>query len=141
MAQTKYVTGKYDEEENILWLSHPKPITLNTPTVMEEFFREVTYWIQSCPTKPYLLVDYNNLEIAVDITWEYAQQLRNYRPLVLSVYRYGLSTNLSGSFTAMAVRMGNLKSSTSSNIYQDEATARQAIQEARESATKQAKRD
>jgi hypothetical protein len=138
MVQTKYVVGIYEAEENILHLSHPKPIMLNTPQVMEDFFREVMYWIRSCPVKPYLLVNYTNVEIAVDITQEYSRQLRNYRPMVLEVYRYGLSHDLTGSFTTMAVRMGNMKSATNSNIYPDEATARQALRKAREEAARKA---
>lgn len=134
MVQTKYVVGSYEAEENILHLTHPRQLVLNTPQIMEEFFREVIYWIKACPVKPYLLVDYTNVDIAVDITQEYTRQLRNYRPMVLEVFRYGLSNDLSGSFTSMAVRMGNLKSATSSNIYPSEEAARQALRKAREKA-------
>ena len=137
MVQTKYVVGSYEAEENILHLTHPRPIVLNTPEVMEDFFREVIYWIRTCPVKPYLLVDYTNVDIAVDITQEYTRQLRNYRPLVLEVFRFGLSNDLNGSFTSMAVRMGNMKSATSSNIYPNEEAARQALRKAREKAASQ----
>ncbi len=134
MNQTRYVIGRYEAEENILALWHPQPLVLNELNLIEEFFKEVNYWLESCPTKPYLLVNYANVNIAVDMTPEYSRQIKAYRPMVLNVFRYNISDDLQGSFTAMAIRMGNLKTSTSSNIYPDETSARQAIKQARQSA-------
>ncbi len=137
MEQTKYVKAYYEPEENIIRMVHPIPINLNSAAIIAEFFREVTYWLQSCPTKPYLLVDYTNLEVAVNMTDEYSAQLRNYRPMVLGVFRYGVSSDLNGSFTTMTIRLGNMRSASSSNIYPDEASARQALLKAKAAAMKQ----
>lgn len=136
--QTKYVFGRYDPQENILQLYHPNPMVLNSTSILTEFFKEVTYWIKSCPTKPYLLVNYTNVDISVEMTNQYAEELKKYRPLVLGVVRYGISDSLSGRFTAMAVRMGNMRTAANSNIYPDEASARAALQQLKQSGLTQA---
>lgn len=127
MQQTRYVVGRYDPEENILHLWHPNPTFLNTPEILKDFFNEVTFWLRSCPTRPYLLVNYANVDITVDLTTEYSRQVKIYHPMVLGVFRYGISASLNGSFTTMTVRMGNMKNSMASNLYPDETSARAAI--------------
>lgn len=127
MKQTKYVVGRYEPEDNILHLWHPNATTLNTPEALKEFFQEVTFWLSTCPNRPYLLVNYANVDIAVDLTMEYSQQVKKYHPMVLEVFRYGISDSLSGSFTTMTVRMGNMKNAFASNLYSSEAAARAAI--------------
>lgn len=126
---TKYITGVYEETDNILHLWCVSPVNLNRADLLEAFFGETRQWVKSCPVKPCLLTNFNSLEIGVDLTTEYARQVKLLQAMVLGVFRYGLSEDLSGRFTSMAVRMGNMKNSSSSNIYSDEVTARRAIQQ------------
>jgi hypothetical protein len=133
MQQTKHIAGRYEADQNILHLWHPNPIILNSAALLEEFFKEVALWIKSCPTRPYLLVNYTNVEISVDLTAEYAQQVKNYHPFVLGAFRYGVSEDLAGRFTAMTIRMGHMRIATTSNLFPDELSARQAIALVRQS--------
>lgn len=122
------VRGKYEPEEGILHLMHPHHTTLADPKAVAAFFREVAHLIRQCPQPPYLLVDYTNLDIAVDMTREYATQVTAYRARVKSVFRYNLSAGTEGVLTKVAVLLAN---KSDANIYPDESTARAAIRRAR----------
>jgi hypothetical protein len=122
------IQGKYEPAEGILHLSHPEPTTLSDPQAVEGFFQEVARLIRRCPQPPYLLVDYTNLDIVVDMTRAYANQVRAYRSLVKGVYRYNLSASTEGVLTKVAVLLAN---KSDANIYPDEASARAAIRHAR----------
>jgi hypothetical protein len=128
VAAVAAVRGKYEPGEGILHLSHPEPTTLADPTAVAEFFQKVSRLIRQCPQPPYLLVDYTNLEIAVDMTREYANQVKAYRGQVKGVYRYNLSARTEGVLTKVAVLLAN---KSDANIFPDEASARAAIRRAR----------
>ena len=87
--------------------------------------------IEACPQTPYLLVDYTNLEISVEMTDEYTEQLRIYKPKVRGVFRYGLSEDMTGKLTTVAIRLGN---KADANIFANEADARAALASAARSA-------
>lgn len=129
MKFPRYVAGRYEPQENILHLWSANPIVLKDVETLQQFFAEVTQWIKNCPTSPYLLTDFTGLEIAVELTAQYAEQVKVFRPLVLGIFRFGMTEDLNGRFTTMAVRMGNMKNSAASNIYPDEAAARKAIRQ------------
>jgi hypothetical protein len=80
-----------------------------------------------CPTKPYLLIDYTNLYIAPNMADAYAKALASFQAMILGTFRF----NVAADFTGVAVALGNLKLSSSPNIFSDEAAARQAIERAR----------
>jgi hypothetical protein len=122
------IRAKYEPEEGILHLSHPEHTTLADPKAVAAFFRQVARLIRRCPQPPYLLVDYANLDIAVDMTREYANQVRAYRGTVKGVYRYNLSSGTAGVLTKVAVLLAN---KSDANIYGDEASARAGIRCAR----------
>ena len=122
------IKAQYEPEEGILRLCHPEPTMLADPRAVAEFFREVARLIRRCPQPPYLLVDYTNLDIAVDMTREYANQVSAYRGRVKGVYRYNLSAGTEGVLTKVAVLLAN---KSDANIYQDEAGARAALRRAR----------
>jgi hypothetical protein len=122
------IRGKYDPQGRILHLMHTQPTLLADPKAVAEFFREVSRLIRKCPKRPYLLVDYTNLDIAVEMTREYANQVKAYRRQVEGVYRYNLSASTEGVLTKVAVLLAN---KSDANIFPDEASARAAIRRAR----------
>ena len=128
MAVGAFVVGEYDAAESVLHIRHPGPVNLDNAERITAFFAEVRGLIESCSEPPYLLVDYANLEISVDMQNEYADQLKLYRRKVRGVFRYGLSEDMAGRLTGVAVRLGNR---LDANIFEDEATARAALQSVR----------
>jgi hypothetical protein len=125
------VSGEYEPAEGILRLWHPQPVTLDTPPLVEQFFREVNALVKRCPQPPYLLVDYANLRIAAEMTQAYAAEVRTYRPSVAGVFRYNLTADTEGVLTKVAVLVANR---ADANIFPDESSARQAIRRARQGA-------
>lgn len=122
------IVAKYEPEEGILQFWHPEPTLLSDAAKVAEFFSEVARLIRQCPQPPYMLVDYTNLEIAVDMTQEYATQVKAYRGQVRGVFRYNLNASTEGVLTRVAVLLAN---KSDSNIYPDEQAAREAIGRAR----------
>jgi len=131
----KATSGSYDPRENVLHLWFPDPVRLNDEGSIQSFFDEVLHdWIRPCPTKPYLLVNYANLHVRPDMVDSYAKAIGRFRDLVRGTFRYGISADATGQFTAVAVRLGNLRLSAPTNIYASEQEARHAIQRAKSKA-------
>jgi hypothetical protein len=128
MADQPYVLGAYEREDNVLHTWHPQPITLDDPFTVERFFREVKRLIESCPERPYMLVNYAGLAISPEMMSAYQAQLKTYRPLVLGVFRYGIAEGVGGTLTGVTVRLAN---KAEANIFPDEAAAREAIRKLR----------
>jgi hypothetical protein len=123
-----YTSGVYEEEENILHLWYERPIDLRDEEMITAFFGEVeTRFIRSCPTKPYLLVNFKNVRIAPTMTTAYTRAIQRFLPLVLGTFRYGIERDLTG----VAVAMGNMEVAARANIFPDETSARAAIHRAR----------
>jgi len=128
VGRVPVIKGNYEPEERVLHLRHTRPTTLADPKAVAEFFREVSRLIRQCPQRPYLLVDYTNLDIAVEMTRKYADQVKAYRGTVEGVYRYNLSAGTEGVLTKVTVLLAN---KSEANIFPDEASARAAIRRAR----------
>ncbi len=123
----KLVAGNYEASSNILHLHFPEPVVLRDEAGVEAFFREVVGdWIDQCKIPPHLMVDYSNLHIMPQMTDIYAEHIKGFQPRVLGTYRHSLAKD----FTGIAVSLGNMKLLAPSNIYEDEAAARQAIRDA-----------
>jgi hypothetical protein len=123
------VAGEYESAENILHLRFPRRVELADEEAIRAFFDEVMVdWIQPCPNKPYLLVDFSNLHMRANMAEMYATSIARFQSMLLGTYRYGLPP----SFTGVAVALGNLKLAAPANIFPDERSAREAIRAAKE---------
>jgi hypothetical protein len=125
---TRHTDGLYESTENILHLWFPRHVALTDEGKVQEFFDEVLVdWIQPCPTRPYLLVNFANLSIGSNMTGAYAKNIQRFQSLVLGTFRYGVPPD----FTGVAVAIGNMQLAAPANIFPDEASARDAIRRAR----------
>jgi hypothetical protein len=128
----KYSDGSYESEENILHLWYVQPVYLNSEAIIDEFFDETEReWIRTCPTRPWLLVNYAHVHLRPDMAETYARSIVRFRRFILGTFRYGIEPDALGHFTAVAVRLGNLKLAAPSNIFASEAAARDAIRTAK----------
>ena len=128
--------GEYETAENILHLWFPRRIELVDEQGIRAFFEQVRVdWIEPCPSKPYLLVNFSNLHIRADMAEVYAKNIARFQPMLLGTYRYGVPP----SFTGVAVALGNLKLAAPANIFPDQRSARDAIRVAKEHAARSRK--
>jgi hypothetical protein len=89
---TKQTAGEYEASETILHLWYPRPVDLADEDRLWTFFEEVIVdWIQPCPAKPYLLVNYANVHIPSSLVEAYTNSVRRLKPMVLATFRYGLA--------------------------------------------------
>src|SRR5262249_31054137 len=120
--------GEYDAAENVLHVWYTSAVQLDDEETIHDFFDDVLQrWIDRCPRKPYLLVNYANVNIRPDMAQAYAREITRFRGRILGTYRYGMSPDALGCFTAVAVRLGNLQLAAPSNIFATETEAREAI--------------
>jgi len=132
MTTVKLAAGEYESAENILHLWFPQRIELADEEAIRAFFDEVIVdWIQPCPRKPYLLVNFRNLNIRANMADAYAKNIARFQAMLLGTYRYGMPPT----FTGVTVALGNLKLSAPANIFPDEHSAREAIAQAKAKAT------
>jgi hypothetical protein len=128
MGTTKLTAGKYESAENILHLWFPLRVELADEEAIRAFFDEVVVdWIQPCPSRPYLLVNFGNLHIRANMADIYAKNIARFQSMLLGTYRYGMPP----SFTGVAVALGNLQLAAPANIFPDEGSAREAIRAAK----------
>ncbi len=131
MTREKQVAGRYDADENVLWLWFPGEVRLRQPEDVAAFFDEVAHdWIDSLPGRAYLMVNYANLHIAPSVGKEYAAGMGRFHEKLIGAFRY----NVASDFTDTAIALGNLKLRAPANIFPDEAAARDALRRAREGA-------
>jgi hypothetical protein len=127
-VKTEATSGVYEPGENILHLWYTKPVVLADEATIVAFFDEVeSEWIRACPAKPYLLVNYANVQIAPKMTDVYARRIERFKALVVGTYRYGVKSDLTG----VSVALGNMSLALQANIFPDEASARAAIRASR----------
>jgi hypothetical protein len=136
MESVKLTAGEYETAENILHLWFPRRIELVDEQGIRAFFEHVTVeWIEPCPSKPYLLVNFSNLHIRPDKAEVYAKNIARFQSILLGTYRYGVPP----SFTGVTVALGNLKLAAPANIFPDQRSARDAIRTAKEHAARSRK--
>lgn len=124
----KQVSGRFEQEHNILHLWFSEPVMLRDAESVTRFFDEVVEnWINKTPGRFYLLVNYKNLHIAAHVADSYSANIRRFQHRLLGTFRYGIP----GDFTGVAVSLGNMKLQTSANMFEDEAAARAAIDRTR----------
>ena len=129
MTAVKLAAGANESAENILHLWFPRRIELADEEAIRAFFDEVMVdWIQPCPDKPYLLVNFSNLHIRANMADGYAKSIARFQSMLLGTYRYGVPPT----FTGVAVALGNLQLAAPANIFPDEGSAREAIRSAAE---------
>jgi hypothetical protein len=129
MTTDKLVAGEYESAENILHLWFPRRIELADEEGIRAFLEEVMVeWVQPCPSKPYLLVNFSNLHIRANMAEVYATSIAQFQSMLLGTYRYGVPP----SFTGVAVALGNLRLAAPAHIFPDERSAREAIRTAKE---------
>jgi len=133
MTTVKLMAGEYESAENILHLWFPRRIELADEGAIRAFFEEVIVdWIRPCPCKPYLLVNFGNLHIRANMAAAYATNIARFQSMLLGTYRYGMPAT----FTGVTVALGNLKLSAPANIFPDEQSAREAIDQAKAKAAR-----
>jgi len=121
--------GRYEADTNILHLWFPHRLELNDEPTIRAFFEMVrSEWVDRCPQKPYLLVNYANVHLAPAMAEVYANNIAQFLTTTLGTFRYGLAANFSG----VTVALGNMRIAAPPNIFPDEATARAAIAKAKE---------
>ncbi len=126
MTTVKLTAGEYEPAENILQLWFPQRIELTDEEAIRSFFDEVLVdWIQPCPRKPFLLVNFNNLHIRAAMAKGYAKNIARFQSLLLGTYRYGVPPT----FTGVTVALGNLQLGAPANMFDDERSAREAIRQ------------
>jgi hypothetical protein len=129
LATVKLTAGKYESAENILHLWFPRRVELADDGAVCGFFDEVVAdWIQPCPRRPYLLVNFGNLHIQANMAEVYAKNIGRFQTMLLGTYRYGVPP----SFTGVAVALGNLQLGAPANLFPDELSAREAIRIAKQ---------
>ena len=109
----KTVLWRYDDAENILYISYPN-VLLDTPEeIVGHFDRCMGYWKKHCRgRKAYCVLDYSGLEINMRHLDVYSQQLDRMNVCHITRVRFGGS-----SLQRAAVRLANLKLHTPSNLY------------------------
>jgi hypothetical protein len=129
MTTVKLTAGEYESAENILHLWFPRRVELANEEAIAAFFDEVVVdWIQQCPSRPYLLVNFSNLHIRANMAKVYAKNIARFQSMLLGTYRYGVPPT----FTGVTVALGNLQLGTPANIFDDERSARDAIRREKE---------
>jgi hypothetical protein len=129
MGTVKLTAGRYEPDENILHLWFPRRVELADEPGVSSFFDEVIVdWIEPCPTRPYLLVNFERLHIRPNMAEAYAKNIGRFQNLLLGTFRYAVPA----SFTGVAVALGNLRLAAPANMFPDEASAREAIRVAKE---------
>lgn len=131
MTTSKTIAGAYDPRENVLHLWFPRRVELADAEGVRAFFDEViAHWIEPCPSRPYLLVNFTNLHIRANMVEAYAKNIERFQSMLLGTYRYAIPA----SFTGVAIALGNLRLSAPAHMFPDEASARKAIRIAKEQA-------
>jgi hypothetical protein len=126
MTTVKHTAGEYESAENILHLWFPHRVELTDEEAIRAFFDEVLVdWIQPCPSKPFLLVNFSNLHIRASMAKVYAKNIARFQSLLLGTYRYGVPPT----FTGVTVALGNLQLGAPANMFDDERSAREAIRQ------------
>jgi hypothetical protein len=135
MTNIKTTAGAYSPSENILHLWFPARVELVDEEAVRLFFDEVIAdWIERCPSRPYLLVNFANLHIRPNMAEAYSKNIARFQPMLLGTYRYGVPA----SFTGVAIALGNLRLAARANMFPDEQSARSAIRLAKERAAAEA---
>jgi hypothetical protein len=137
MTPVKITAGNYEAAENILHLWFPRHVELADEESSRAFADEVlSDWIRPCPTMPYLLVNFSNLEIRPNIAEVYAKNVGRFESMLLGTYRYGVHPSETGVLVALSTERG-----ARANIFPDERSAREAICVAKEEAERSRSRE
>jgi hypothetical protein len=78
MPQPNHAELLYDPAANILHVSHPQPVNLETAELISEYFRDVmSFWRQTCGgRKAYFLVSWQNVSTNLLESSVYAECVR-----------------------------------------------------------------
>ncbi|WP_394841784.1 hypothetical protein LZC95_32495 [Pendulispora brunnea] len=82
----------YDPEDNILFVSHTKPVHLASEQQIQAYFDEVVaFWRAKCKSKRvYFVIEYDGLTVDVNLKETYAKQVaRGVRDCAITIVRYG----------------------------------------------------
>jgi hypothetical protein len=105
----------YDAARQIMFVSHPHPVVLQTRADIQAYFDEgIRHFREQCPDrKAYVVVDYDNLTTNMDELEFYANQVKRVmEECAITVVRYKGSL-----LQRMASRMIAIKLHTPSNTY------------------------
>jgi len=98
----------YDEERQILFVSHPDPVTLETQAEMRAYFDYgIGFWREQCNGRRlYVVVDYENLTTSHEELEFYASQAKRVMDeIAITIIRYNgtLLQRMAGRMTALAL--------------------------------------
>jgi len=82
----------FDPQENILFVSHPEPIHLDSETRIQEYFDEVVaFWRAKCKRqRVYFVIQYEGLTVDINLKEAYAKQVsRGVKDCAITIVRYG----------------------------------------------------
>jgi hypothetical protein len=104
----------YDADQQILFVSHPRPVTLTTVGEIEHYFDVgVQAWREQCGGgKVYVLVDYDGLTTNLDERGFYATQVLRIMEFAITIVRYQGSM-----LQRMAARLTAIELHTPSHTY------------------------
>jgi len=104
----------YDAEQNILFVSHPQPVELQTVAEIEAYFDVgAQAWQEQCGgRKVYVLVDYDGLTTNLDERAFYATQVQRIMEFSITIVRYQGSM-----LQRMAARLTAIELHTPSHTY------------------------
>jgi hypothetical protein len=111
----------YDEVEQTIFATHPKPIELSTRAEIAAYFDDaLRFWRRSCGgRRVYVVVDYSNLTTNLDEVAFYSEQIgRIIAQCAITIVRHngGLVQRTAGRMTAIQLH-------TPSNMYPDRESA------------------
>jgi hypothetical protein len=115
----------YDLSENIVYMSFPHPVELNSRSdITDHFDRVIAFWRgHTAGRKAYFVVDFENITINVAELAYYAEQTKRAHDIcAITSVRYG-----GNPLQRTATRLAGMKNQRPSNIYETREQALNAI--------------
>ena len=123
---TKYCVMSYDDAQKIIFIAHPRPVSLGTRQEILGYFDDcLRFWHEHCRgQRVYAVIDYENLTSNVNEIDTYSAQVkRMLKECTLVIVRY------SGNMLQRTVsRMTAIQLHTPSNVYSSRAEAIAVVQ-------------
>src|SRR5690242_2311260 len=129
-----YPDFAYDAKEHIIFVTHPKPVHLETPDDVTSYFRAANqYWRNhGGGKKAYIVVDYANFAFNPDLRALYTQALEDaLRTSAETIVRYGGSLSVRA-----AARVNAIDLHTPSNLYASKEEAVRVVRRLRDGSLK-----
>jgi hypothetical protein len=120
-AVGRYCAFSYDDADKIIFITHPRPVTLGTSQEIVSYFDDcVRFWRDHCRgQRIYAVIDYENLTSSLNEIDTYTAQVkRMLDECTLAIVRYS-----GGILQRTVSRMTAIQLHTPSNVYSSRAEA------------------